>query len=515
MPNENDSDLKMSEAHVRAEALIEQGIEAAGTGDLAAALEALNEAEKIAKEAEIVELVASARVNKGYAQWVTGNLDAARRLFAEAAEIAREAEDVPHLKAALVNFAVASRQDDRPDEAAAAYEEYLTLGLDDPADSANAYLECGIAHMYAGDFITAKSRLQEAARISSEAGLTELLVASRINEGAALERNAENVLALGCYQEAAGIARENELNELLATAVVSQAYAHRRLGDLAEAEPLFAEAEGLFRSLGKETDLANALYYHALTFKGMGNRDMALATWREEEPIRRRLEQLSDLGDCFFEQAGILRERDETSALEGLYLKAEDAYRRGDNARGLAETLLFHGRLLRAEGRLEDALGLAGQALSAATEAEAPSVECRVRGLRAMVLADSGDTSAAREDLDTAQEMSDARGLFHQTVWILARRAYVFAREGQPADEVAQQLRIADQYGTDHDLEALGRRAALRIISEISSNCGEDYAEELETLRAELRARKAEAAEPETQSSEASEVAAAQAAADD
>jgi tetratricopeptide (TPR) repeat protein len=221
------------------------------------------------------------------------------------------------------------------------------------------------------------------------------------------------------------------------------------------------------------------------------------------------------LGDCFFEQAGILRERDERGTLEGLYLQAEDAYRRGGNTRGLAETLLFHGRLLRADGRFEDALGLAGQALSAAEEAEAPSVECRVRGLRAMVLADSGDTSAAREDLGTAETLSEANGLFQQTVWVLARRAYVFAREGQSADEVVQQLRTADQYGTDHDLEALGRRAALRIISEISSNCGEDYAEGLEALRAELRARKAEAAEPEPQSSEASEVAAAQAAADD
>lgn len=482
----------------RANEFIETGIAAAQAGDLEAALSAMDEGERIAEEAGIVTLVATARINKGYAHWVKGDINTARQFYAEGAEIARDADDIPRLKSALFNFGTASRQVAMWEDAVAAYEEFLPLVIDDPASCATAHLNCGLSFMEMREFEAATIHVEEAERIATEAELTELIIASLIDQGVVRERKGDGVMALVHYEDAAKMAREAGLDQLLATAVISQAHGHRQLGGSTEADLLFTEAEDLYRSLGMKAELANALYWHALSLRGAGMTDRALGTWREEEPIRRELGQLNDLGDCLFEQASVLRDRGERGALELLYPQVEDAYRRGGNPRGLAETLLLHGRLLRAQGRAEEAMGLAEEALSAALEAAAPDSECRVRGLLAMLRADQGDTAAANEHLDAMEAKSTIVGLTELATWALARRAYVQAREGTTAEDVVLQLRAAHQYGVDNDHERAGRRAAFRMISEIKSKCGEEYAEALDAYGDELREKKQETAAPES-----------------
>lgn len=465
---------------------MERGIAAAQTEDLDGALLALSEAERIAQQLEAHDLVATARINKGFAHWSAGDVETARRFYAEGAELARDNDDTDRLASALLNFGTASRQVARWDEAIIAFEEYLTLGVTDPEDIATVHIDCGLSMIEAADFLSAVEHLEKAEVIATEAGLTDLAIAACIDQGIAKERSGNRDDAFGLYERAASMAETAGNDVLLVAAVVSEAYARRPV-DYPSADELFARAEDLYRSLGKQTELADTLYWHAATLKDAGMRDRALALWREEELLRRELEHYVDLGDCLLGQASVLRDREEWLALETLYPQAEYAYERGGSKTGVAETRLLQSRLLRIQLRTDEAIERSAEALVAAAEADLLSTECRVRGLRAMLLAEKGDTAGALEELDSAESTSMNGGLTEQATWAIARRGYVMAHMGELAEEVALQLRAAHQYGMDNDVARLGKRAALRMISEIKAHCDAKYAEPLDALKAELR----------------------------
>lgn len=466
---------------------LDRGIDAAQREDLDTALEALSEAEALAEKLGAMDLVATAHINAGYAHWVAGDIETARQFYAEGAELARDNDDSERLQSALLNFAAASRQVARWDEAVIALEEYLTLGVTDPADLATAHIDCGLSMIEAGDYLNATSHLEKAESIATEADLTDLAITARIDQGVAKERGGDRDSSITLYQDAAEMARAAGNDELLVAAVVSEAYAHRPI-DPTAADPLFSQAEDLYRSLGTRAQLADTLYWHAATLKDAGMRDRALAMWREEEVIRRELEQHVDLGDCLLGQASVLRDREEWLALETAYAQAEDAYERGGSNTGLAETRLLQSRLLRIQGRIDEAIERSQEALNSALGTERLATECRVRGLRAMLLAEKGDTAGALEELNSAESTSIDKGMTEQATWAIARRAYVLAHMGEAPEEIVLQLKTAHQYGADNDRARLGKRAALRMISEIKANCDQKYVEPLDALKAELRA---------------------------
>lgn len=490
MTLDHEPDALPSEPGDRARELIKQAIALAEAGDADAALSALDEADRIAAEAGIAELITSARINKGFAHWVKGDLDTACTLFAEAAQIAREANDTPRLASALGNLAAASKQAGRHADAITAYHEYIPLLSDDAEARAGAHQDCGLAYLQLEQFEPALANLEQAERIAIEADLTELVISARINQGIVREREGEDELAVPHYEAAATLAREAERPALAAAATERQAQALRQLSMFTEADPLFAEAEDLYRSLGKEDQLARVLHWHALAFKGAGMRDRALAAWKEEELIRRRLDQPSELGECLFEQAELLRERDEDAAAEGVYARAAAAHRQGGNNRGLAESLGRHGDLLWSQGRGDEARGLADEALAAVVVANAADTEGRVRGLLAMLLADAGDPAQALSHLDAAEAAAVSIGDHGLITWLKARRAYVFARADRPLEDVAQQLGDAYAYGFDFADGRTARRAVLTMIFEMKKWCSDECRETLDAIRADIRTGK-------------------------
>lgn len=465
---------------------IEHGIDAAERGDLETALEELANAEALAVEMDAADIAAAARINMGYAHWIKGDPESARGHYAEGAEIARESNDSPRLRSALLNFAATSREVGRWEEAVIAYDEYLTLDAVEPNDFAAAHIGCGLSSLEMGDFVSAASHFEEAERVAQEAGLDDLRITARIDQGIASERGGRREEAFELYSSAAELARSAGNNELLAVAVASEAYARRPV-DYTEADPLFTQAEDLYRLLGQRTELANTLYWHAVMLKDAGIRDRALGTWREEEAIRRDLEQHIDLGDCLLGQASVLREREEWLTLEAMYSQAAAAFERGASAAGLAETRLLQSRLLRIQGRRDEAIEHSDLALTAALDAGLLATECRIRGIRAMLLAELGDPAAARRELDAAESTSMGNGLVEQATWALARRAYVMAHADEAPDEVVLQLKTAAQYAADNERPRLGKRATLRMINEIRVQCSEAYSEPLGELRAALR----------------------------
>jgi hypothetical protein len=133
-------------------------------------------------------------------------------------------------------------------------------------------------------------------------------------------------------------------------------------------------------------------------------------------------------------------------------------------------------------------LARADEAIGAATEEDDADILRRAHGLRAMATADLGDIASATEALDTAESLCEQGGAHSTMVWMLARRAYVLARDGRSPEEVGDQLRRAHQYGLEHEHFDASRSAVRKLVSNINDRCGDAYLQPLENLVAELRA---------------------------
>jgi hypothetical protein len=103
-----------------------------------------------------------------------------------------------------------------------------------------------------------------------------------------------------------------------------------------------------------------------------------------------------------------------------------------------------------------------------------------------MVLADLGDLSAASEELDLAESRCNEAGFLNLAVWMLARRAYLYARENREIAAVTQELSKAFVYAVDHDEVDAATSAIRRVSSLISSRCAEEYREPVQTLKDQL-----------------------------
>ena len=473
----------------RARAFIERAIASVESGDHGSAMADLQEAEQIAQAQGITELIAAVRINQGYASGVQGDRDAAVRLYRDAAEIARENEDPDRLKIALANLSVELRAANEHEEAAATLGEYAALLREDEAEArVHAYIDRGLSFLEMGDEQSAAENLDEADRIATEAESTDLIYLTTMNQGYLYARTEDLTTARMVFERAVKLARESGTSGTLRDALVNLAQVNRNLGFSSEADTLYTEIEEICRKTGDSAALADALYWHGMTLQTLRRSQQALAKWREEEPIRRQLGQEGYLADCLHAQADALRRRGAHDAADPLYVEAIGIYERLGISHILPSAYFWHGRSLWVAGRTEESLARANEAIEAATEENDADILRRTHGLRAMAAADLGDIASATEALDTAESLCEQGGAHSTMVWMLARRAYVLARDGRSPDEVGEQLRRAHQYGLEDGQYDASRSTVRRLVSNINDRCGDAYLQPLENLVAELRA---------------------------
>jgi tetratricopeptide (TPR) repeat protein len=266
---------------------------------------------------------------------------------------------------------------------------------------------------------------------------------------------------------------------------MSLAQASRMTNQREQADELFEEVEALHRGQGNPASLADALYWHGVVLESMKRAQSALEKWREEEAIRRELGQQGHLAECLYAQADTLRLTREYEAAEPLFDEAIAIFEAMEMVGDLDDALYRHGMSLRAGGKSADALVRADEALGVARANDDQGVERLAQGLRAMALADLGDIAAAGEALDAAEALCEQSQTHSAMVWTLARRAYLIACGGGQPEEVVEQLKRAHTYAAIHGEPAAGRSAIRKIASEITSRCGESFAESLDAMRHE------------------------------
>jgi tetratricopeptide (TPR) repeat protein len=226
----------------------------------------------------------------------------------------------------------------------------------------------------------------------------------------------------------------------------------------------FIELEGLCRQTDDPAYLAHVLYWYGSTLQSLGRAQEALTKWNEAASIRRELGHEGHLADCLLVMADTHRRRGQHDHADPLYTEAEEIYARLGAEDVLGSTIYWHGMSLWSGGRPQEALPRVDEALRLAIEDGNDEFECRSRGLRAMVLADLGDLSAASEELDLAESRCNEAGFLNLAVWMLARRAYLYARENREIAAVTQELSKAFVYAVDHD-EVDAATSAIRRVS--------------------------------------------------
>jgi len=487
-----EADLTSSDPFDRSAAYSERGLERVESGDFEGATADFEQAELIAIQAELPDLIAAARINRGYALAEQELFDEATALYSAAADVARESGDAERLIMALANLGTAARLVNRNAEAVEAFGELLEYVAETPEFLAQVYNDRALALAALLRFDEAFLDLDEAERVARESDNAALVVLALNNRAYVSDANNDAEAALVLYQQSADEARAAGLDDPLLLALRNLAHTQRILGHHAEAHPVYEEAEELARAAEDDKWLADLLYWHGVSLREGGWADEALERWRQEEPIRRELGQEPDLADCLMAQASVVRKARDYETAERLLLEAEDICRRHEQQRGLADTLYQLGRVLRSSGRSDEARTRLAEAVEVAAAASYPEIECRARGLNAVLLAGAGDLEAASAELDIAGAMSMQLGFHKVAIRMMSRRGLLAACDGADVDEVTTPMRAAYEYAVDNKATR-GARAVIRSVAkEINKLCGEEYTQALEDLDEELRLRQQE-----------------------
>ena len=481
-----EDDIASTDPEIRASALIERGIEFEQSGDSEAALADLVEAEAVAAEAGLAGLQVAALINRG---WVASNRDdqeEAAALYQQAVDLSREHEDLDHLRPALANRAVALRSLERYEEAVKAYDDLLLMVEESPSEALPAHTDRGLCLLELGDFERATESLHTAERLATEAGNSEVVLIVTNALGMAYERNFDPGSAVPMYLKAVKAARELGDEPQLIQALVGLAESHRGLEAYTEADAVYAEAESILQGEAHKPQRAEVMYWHATALAAAGQSDRALELWRAEEALRRELGQGVDLADSLLAQAGVLRARRETDTLPALYDEAEELYRAGDAEKGVADVLYWRAMMARRQGDSAGCRDFIKDVVEISDRIGYPKMQVQARGLYAMALADLGETETANAELDITDEKCVQLGYDYLAVWMFARRAYVYACEGRPAEELTAQLQKAFDHAGMTGFMTAGRTAVRALTAEIKARCGDGYNEALDALQDEI-----------------------------
>lgn len=485
--NKDDADLTSPESRTRAWALMKRGILRVDSGDHDAAMADFLEAERVAEQAGLDDLVSVSRINQGHAYSVKGDPERAIRLFEQAADLTRAAGDTKRLRLSLANLSVVLKQQGRHADAIAALTEYLEfLDNQDAAARGEAYVDRAASHIELADYEQAAADLAEADDAATETDDRSLRYSVRMNRANIYLHIGDLEAARIVLEQALDLARATGDSFQLQDTLIGLAQVCRRTGLRQQADRLFTEVEREYRQHGNAPALADSLYWHGTLRRSLGLVESAVALWKEEEAIRRESGQEGGhLAECLSAQAHALRALNDHDAADPLFREAAELLDKLNRTENLPGLLYSHGMSLRAAGKSAEALERADEALRLATPHGDSAIERRARSLRAMALADLGQIAAAKEALDAAVSSCEKAEAHSAMVWTLARRAYVAARDGDEPQDVVEYLRSAHQYALTYRELTASRSAVRRIEAETSLHCSDAYAEPIRAFRLE------------------------------
>jgi tetratricopeptide (TPR) repeat protein/tRNA A-37 threonylcarbamoyl transferase component Bud32 len=375
------------------------------------------------------------------------------------------------------------------------------------------------------DFLTARRLAQEAVRRARQVGQSQLTATALVHEAYAARNLGEAARAVELLEEAERLFQTGGDRGGAARALMIRAFALKDVGQLRSAEASILTAVRVARELQGASLVAEGLTNAGILSCQLGELDEALRRALEARELYQKLEMPVganhatlllgmvrgyrgelDEGQRLLEQAGqAARERFGDDYVEawaryelGLLLLARGALEQARpqleqalalrRARGIrafvAESELALARQSLEEGRLEESLALAEQALAAHAALRSPDKEGLAHAVRARVLLAQGELPRARRALASARMLAGSS----EELLILAEVALTEARmalgHGTPEEHQAQARRL-------QQLVARAARAGLQgvwlearlVLAELSQANAEFSAIEREATR--------------------------------
>ncbi|MBN1206107.1 MAG: protein kinase [Myxococcaceae bacterium] len=337
----------------------------------------------------------------------------------------------------------------------------------------------------AADFVTSRRLAEETVRRASRVGQSQLAAVALVHEAYALRNLGEPARAVALLEEAERLFLAGGDRGWAARAMMVRAFALKDLGRLRAAEGIIGRALQVARELQGASLVAESLTNAGVLNCQLGELDEAQRRVNEALELYQRLElpveanrailllgmvrrHRGELDEAqrLLEQAGqVARERFQDDYVEawaryelGLLLLDRGAPEQARSqlaralglrrARGLrafaAESELTLARLAMAEGRLEEALALAEQALAVHAELRSPDKEGLAHAVKAQALLARGELPRARESLARARELAEPC----EDLLVLAEVALTGARaarvDGTPGERAAEARRLQE-----------------------------------------------------------------------
>jgi tetratricopeptide (TPR) repeat protein len=331
----------------------------------------------------------------------------------------------------------------------------------------------------ASDFVASRRLAQEAVARARRVGQSQLAAAALVLEAYAARNLGEPALAVELLEEAERMFLAGGDRGGVARALIVRAFALKDIGRLRSAESALLTSLGVARELQGACLMAQALTSAGVLSCQFGELDEALLRAGEALELYQQLEQpigtnhatlllgmvrgqqgLLDEARGLLEQAAqVAQERFGDDYVEawaryelGLVLMARGALAEARSqleraltlrrARGIgpfvAESILAMARLAMEEGKLEEALAVAEQAITAQETLRMPDKEGLAHAVRAQVLLAQGELALAREDLARARMLADGCEEMLVMAEVRLTAARVVVEDGTPWEREAE-----------------------------------------------------------------------------
>jgi tetratricopeptide (TPR) repeat protein len=335
----------------------------------------------------------------------------------------------------------------------------------------------------ASDFLTSRQLAREAVSRARRVGQSQLAATALVHEAYAARNLGEPALAVELLEESERLFLAGGDRGGAAHALMVRAFALKDLGKLRSAEAIILTALRVARELQGTSLVAESLTSAGVLSCQLGELDEALRRALEARELYQRLEMpiganhatlllgmvqgyrgALEEGQRLLEQAGqAARERFGDDYVEawacyelGLLLLDRGALEQARapleralalrRARGIrafvAESKLALARLALAEGRLEESLALAEQALAAHAALRSPDKEGLAHVVRAQALLAQGELPRARRALASARVLAGGSEELLILAELTLTGARVALRDGTPQEQEAKVRRL-------------------------------------------------------------------------
>jgi len=377
----------------------------------------------------------------------------------------------------------------------------------------------------ASDFAAGRRLAQEAVRRARQAGQSLLTATALVHEAYAARNLGEAARAVELLEEAERLFQAGGDRGGAARALMIRAFALKDVGQLRSAEASILTAVRVARELQGASLVAEGLANAGIISCQLGELDEALRRVQEARELYQQLDMpvgnnhamlvlgmvegsrgRLDEGQRLLEQAGQeARERFGDDYIEawaryelGLLLLTRGALEQARpqleqaltlrRARGIrafvAESELAMARLALEEGRLEEALALAEQALAAHAALRSPDKEGLAHAVRARVLLAQGELPRARRALASARMLAGNSEELLIQAEVALTEARMALEQGTPEEHEAQARRLQQLVATaaKAGLQGMWLEARL-VLAELSQAGAELPAIEREATR--------------------------------